>query len=181
MTQFARPFSVRDAAMCQYLDERICALLEQSTLDEEGFLQNALPRMVELGPLCRELIPETLIETAQIKVYDALEKDQEVVARHQHRSMPPEGKRHLWIRHTIGYDAWKLQWEEMRLELRRTKWYWTSQFDPRSIDGQNHSLLAWSLRESDDVLKTRALNVMKHHALKPIDGAIAWKRMHPGT
>lgn len=173
--------SVRDEGMCQYLAERICELLEQPQIDEDDFLDDILPRMIELGPLCNELVPETLIETAQIMVYEALEKDREIVARGLHRSLPPAGERSLWIRDSIGYDAWKLQWEEMRLELRRTKWYWTSQFDPRYIDSSNDSLLAWSLRESDDILKKRALDVMKNRDLQPIDGAIAWKRMHPGT
>lgn len=173
--------SVRDESMCQYLAARIYDLLEPPQLDEDDFLDNALVRMVELGPLCRELLPETLIETAQIKVYDALEKDRETLTRHHRGSIPLEGERNHWIRGDIGYYAWKLQWEEMLLDLRRTKWYWTSQFDPWFMDADNHCLMAWSLRESDAVLKKRALNVMVTHPYQRIDGAIAWKRMHPGT
>lgn len=173
--------SVQDDNLCNFMAERISESLRRSDLSNDEFEEDVLNRMVELGPMCAELVTADLVEIAKVKVYEFLDKDRRVVENNADTKEFSEDERSLWLRDDIGHFASRLNWDDMQLTLRCMKWYWTSQFAESWSDRDNEGLLAWSLRESDELLKRRALWVMKHHQYQPIDGAIAWKRMHPGT
>ena len=172
--------SVEDASLCTYIGQQVSDLLSRSDLTEDEFEGQVLTRMVELGPMCNTLIAPSLVESAKNRIYDILDNDR--LATERDLSIDEHGvDQTLWLRDDIGHFASRLNWDDMLLALRRMKWYWTSQFSESYSDQYNDGLLAWSLRESDEVLKKRALDVMKHYSSQSIDGAIAWKRLHPGS
>ncbi len=152
--------SVEDARTCELVAGRIVHDLSPVTLDA-GLVRGAvIPRLAEMGPLCRKYVPEAAMARAKQFCLEGLATDR------------ASGS---WPRGKIAYTAWRVGWHDVLRELEGDAWYWSSTFE---LDSDNCSLLTWSLLVSNDALKARALEVMRTDPSHRIDGAIAWVRLH---
>ena len=162
---------VEDTKVCNFLSERISSILSESFVDEGLFEDYVMPRMVELGSVCSKYIDEKLINKAKDLCRMFLERDQKTIG------IEEKLVRSLWIRCDITHWAWTLGWHDILNELREMTWYWDTLFNKHFYDWENYTLLVWSQRFSDEVLRNEALKVMKMADNRKFDGAIAWTRM----
>ena len=152
--------SVDDARTCELVTERIVHDLSPVTLDA-GLVSGAvIPRLAEMGPLCRKYVPDAAMARAKQFCLEALAEDR------------ASGS---WPRGGIAYTAWRVGWHDVLRGLDGDAWYWSSAFE---LDSNNYNLLTWSLLVSNETLKARALEVMRTDQWHPLDGAIAWVRLH---
>lgn len=166
--------SVEDAKACELLGVRISKAFRSSTPDEAYIEDDVVPRLSELGPLSHRYVDKTALDKAKAFCLSRLEQDKRI--SHIRHDLD-ENERSLWIRCDIARIAWRLGWTDILRNLAHERWYWSSIFDDY-CDYENLNLLTWSLVLNNDALSRQALHVMQTHAYHPLDGAIAWKRLH---
>lgn len=164
--------AVDDARTCALSAERIVRALSAAELDEQFVEERIIPRLVELGPRCRTYVPEPIMARAKAFCLELLARDRAIATR---RDRLDDDTRRRWIRDEIAHIAWRLGWFDVLRDLDREAWYWSTAFE---FDHDNYTLLTWSLLVANDALKARAVEVMRTDRLHPLDGAIAWVRLH---
>jgi hypothetical protein len=173
--------SVGDEDVCRHSAAQIQKVFSAYPLDDVQVERQALPRMKELGRLCSNYLDSEVMESANRFCLEYLLKDIEI-ARYQKQlaheaTAGKDGLRSLWIRDDIAYLSWRVGWFDMLTMLRKETWYWQSMFEHWSPGDDNINLLVWSQYAKDELLRRRALHVMRRHEYTKIDGAIAWVRM----
>jgi hypothetical protein len=166
--------AVADEGMCRYLAGEISKVFDTPDPDYELAFGYALPRMSELGRLCKELLSPTVLSNARQWCLAQLEKDKAMIERGERAG---DGERERWVRNAIAPWSWKIGWPDVLERLQDEGWYWSWLFSDSYCDYGNINLLTWSLVRSDDLLKTQALLVMQTNAYLGLGGAIAWSRL----
>lgn len=166
--------SVEDSKACKLLGDRISKAFRSDALDEAHIEDEVIPRLSELGPLSHCYVDQTALDKAKAFCLSQLGQDKRI--SHIRHDLD-HNERSLWIRCDIARIAWRLGWTDILRDLAHERWYWSSIFDGY-CDYENINLLTWSLILRNEALTRQALHVMQTHAYHPLDGAIAWKRLH---
>jgi hypothetical protein len=173
--------AVADEALCSQIASRITKIFQARNPDPTDIEESALPAMLELGPLCGRYLAPAVMDAARKFCLDYLQKDRilapEYAQRHHDLFAGKIDERIRWICDDIAYLCWRLGWFDVLSALRDESWYWNSIFNGSHADYENTNLLIWSQYVTNDLLCMRALQVMKTHPYRQLDGAIAWLRM----
>jgi len=170
---------INDEKICHYIAKKINNEVKVFRCDDDFiviFEEYIMPRMAEMGALSSSYINKEIINLLKEKCIEYLDKDRLIIENNKTEILLKENKRAIWVRDSIAFWAWRLNWTDLLDKLENDNWYWSCVFNP-PFDQDNTNLLVLSTFTANEYLRKQAINVMTSHPYHKLDGAIAWKRM----
>lgn len=152
-----------------WVSRKLSAEYSLDTMEDDIF-----PLLVELGRYSKKYLSDSNIKDAKLFVQEFLDNDKKSVESILNGKIIDYEDRSLWIADNAGYFSWALGWQDIIDQLKTSDWYWASIFSDLWSDEDNKNLVAWSLVHNDQVIRSRALEVIKSGS---VDGAIALMRL----
>lgn len=165
-----------DLMFQEYLGDWLNRAIESERGAE--FLEiNVLPLLVEFGNRSKSYISQRNIDKLKCFVVSYLEKDKNFVEFSLNDGDVYSYGRTIWVADNIGYWSWALDWQDIIYMLKNSEWYWIALFSEFWGDEDNNNLVTWAMLHDDDIIRSRAVEVMGDSNAISLDGAIAWRRI----
>jgi general stress protein 26 len=169
---------VKDKKFCEFYGSYINDLFESNNFGDETIEDSIIPLLIDFGVLANQYLPSSHLDKVKDFIYKSLSKDKAIVEQALNGVDNNQDSRKMWVRDNVAYWVWTLGWADILHDLKKQDWYWLSIFSEWWEDSDSNNLLVWSLLHDNEILRNRAIHVMKSDNFKKIDGAIAWKRIN---
>jgi len=166
---------VGDTDFCMYCSEWLEN--EMSTLKKGYEIEDPIMTiMSEFGVAGLEILKESTLERIKDLVIDLKSREERLIYRALSDS---EGQDHpispLSL-DSILVLSWRLGWNDVLADLKKSDWYWAVQFSDFVPDTKNYVLLVWSCIH-DAPRENLLSQIGEKLNMGSLDGAIAWKRL----